>query len=46
MAMAQLSKTTMKLDSSLHRRLNVEIILITVLHKNMKVRKRTSNDIK
>ena len=36
MAMADLSQTTMKLYSSLHRRLNVEIVLITVLHKNMK----------
>ena len=38
-AIAELSKTTMKLNCSLHRRFNVEIIVITVLHKNMKARK-------
>ena len=34
--MAELSKTTMKLNSSLHKRVNVEIIPITVLLKTMK----------
>ena len=38
--MTELSPTTMKLNSSLHIRLNVDIILITVLHENMKARKR------
>ena len=36
--MAELSKTTMKLNSSLHRRVNVEIISITMLRKTMKAR--------
>ena len=39
----------MNLNSTHHGRLNVEIILITVLHKNMKARKRqnqmTSSDV-
>ena len=35
---AELSKTTMKLNSSVHRRVNVEIIPITVLLKTMKAR--------
>ena len=34
--MADLSKTTMKLNSLLHRRVNVDIIPITVLRKTMK----------
>ena len=34
--MAELSKTTLKLNSSLHRRVNVEIISITMLLKSMK----------
>ena len=34
--MAELSKTTMKLNSSLHRRVNVEVISITMLLKSMK----------
>jgi len=36
--MAELSKTTLKLNSSLHRRVNVEIIPITMLLKSMKAR--------
>ena len=36
--MAELSKTTMKLNSSLNRRVNVEIISITMLRKTMKAR--------
>ena len=42
--MAELTKTTMKLKSSLHRRVNVEIISITVLHES--VAEITSNEIK
>jgi len=41
--------TTMKLSSSLHRWVNIEKILITLLCKNMKERKRehqmTSSDV-
>ena len=36
--MAELSKTTMKLNSSLNRMVNVEIIPITMLRKTMKAR--------
>ena len=34
--MVELSKTTMTLNCSLDISFNIEIILITVLHKNMK----------
>ena len=47
--MAKLSKATMKLNSLLHRRVNVERILTTVLHKKIKAWKkehhRTSSDV-
>ena len=36
--MAELSKTTLKLNSSLHKMVNVEIISITMLLKSMKAR--------
>ena len=36
--MAELSKTTVKLNSSLHRRVNEEMISITMLLKSMKAR--------